>query len=131
MLRYLLTLSILLLSNDLPMGAHPTHTTLQKDASVIILGGGMTGVIAARTLHERGNDDFLILEARNELGGRIQSKKFGGPEREYTIEKGANWVQGLQLDNGEVNPILDLVKGYDVNTVSNDWTGSVCALFDT
>lgn len=34
---------------------------------VAILGGGMTGIIAARTLNEEGID-FLLVEARNELG---------------------------------------------------------------
>ncbi|HEV7737102.1 MAG TPA: NAD(P)-binding protein [Chlamydiales bacterium] len=35
---------------------------------VAVLGGGLAGIIAARTLHDRGLDDFVILEGRNELG---------------------------------------------------------------
>lgn len=42
-------------------------------AQVLILGGGVAGVIAARTLQERGISDFIIVEARHELGGRLMS----------------------------------------------------------
>jgi NAD(P)-binding Rossmann-like domain len=35
---------------------------------VAVLGGGMAGVIAARTLNEQGVHDFVIVEARTELG---------------------------------------------------------------
>ena len=35
---------------------------------VAVLGGGMAGIIAARTLHEQGIQDFVIVEARPELG---------------------------------------------------------------
>ncbi len=34
------------------------------DGSVLILGGGVAGVVAARTLHERGIKNFKIVEAR-------------------------------------------------------------------
>ncbi len=37
---------------------------LKKDASVLILGGGVAGVIAARTLHEQGITNFTIVEAK-------------------------------------------------------------------
>lgn len=39
----------------------PLH---QKNATVLILGGGVAGVIAARTLHEQGITSFKIVEAR-------------------------------------------------------------------
>ena len=35
---------------------------------VAVLGGGMAGIIAARTLHEQGVDDFVIIEGRDTLG---------------------------------------------------------------
>ena len=42
----------------------------KKDARVLILGGGVTGVIAARTLHEKGISNFTIVEARGMWFGR-------------------------------------------------------------
>ena len=97
-----------------------------KDASVLILGGGVTGVIAARTLHERGHDNFLIVDARNELGGRMQNKTFGEPGRSFTVEQGPNWVQGTQTGDGPANPILVLAKKHGVKTQFNDLFGSLC-----
>ncbi|KAJ3003893.1 hypothetical protein NUW54_g5077 [Trametes sanguinea] len=38
--------------------------TAHKDASVLILGGGVAGVIAARTLHAKGITNFTIVEAK-------------------------------------------------------------------
>lgn len=43
---------------------------------VAVLGGGMAGIIAARTLHEQGIQDFVIVEARNELGCPLNRYSF-------------------------------------------------------
>ena len=91
-----------------------------KHHKVIILGGGVAGVIAARTLHQNGIDDFVIVEARHELGGRMMSHSFGGK----TIELGANWIQGTQTGNGPANPIFELAKKHNLKSQSNDF-GSV------
>jgi polyamine oxidase len=63
-----------------------TDNSFDKGATVLILGGGVAGVIAARTLHEKGITNFKIVEARDELGGRMMSHKFGAPGHEVTIE---------------------------------------------
>lgn len=89
----------------------------------------MTGVIAARTLHDRGYDNFIIVEARDELGGRMQTQIIGN----YTVERGPNWVQGTQTDDGPINPILSLTQKHNVTTQFNDLYGSLCTslmLFD-
>lgn len=39
--------------------------------SCLIVGGGISGITAARTLIENGYDDIKILEASDRLGGRI------------------------------------------------------------
>ena len=62
------------------------------DADVLILGAGMSGVAAARTLFEAGVKNFLVLEARDEIGGRMRSAKFAG----VTVELGANWIHGCR-----------------------------------
>ncbi|KAF8961609.1 hypothetical protein BDZ97DRAFT_1905477 [Flammula alnicola] len=92
-----------------------------KHPKVLILGGGVAGVIAARTLHESGIDDFVIVEARGELGGRMMTATFANK----TIEQGPNWIQGTQSGNGPANPIFVLAKKHDVKTQFNDWFGSV------
>ncbi|KAI0640883.1 amine oxidase [Trametes meyenii] len=97
----------------------------RKDAKVLILGGGVAGVIAARTLHEQGIDDFVIVEARPELGGRMMSHDFGIERNRWTVEVGANWVQGTQTDKGPANPIWELAKKHNISLRSSDYTGSV------
>lgn len=44
----------------------------------IILGGGITGVAAARRLQQKGNDDFLLLEGEDEPGGLCRTKYVDG-----------------------------------------------------
>ncbi|EMD35053.1 hypothetical protein CERSUDRAFT_116556 [Gelatoporia subvermispora B] len=100
-------------------------TTSAKEPSVLILGGGVAGVIAARTLHEQGIDNFKIIEARGELGGRLTSHTFGAPGKEVVVEAGANWVQGTQTGDGPANPIWTLVQKHGLKTHFNDWFGSI------
>ncbi|KAG2091616.1 hypothetical protein BD769DRAFT_1616260 [Suillus cothurnatus] len=96
-----------------------------KNAKVLILGGGVAGVIAARTLHRKGIDDFLIVEARNELGGRMQNYTIGVPGKQYTVEVGPNWIQGTQTGNGTANPILTLARKHHVKNQYNDLDDSI------
>ncbi len=42
------------------------------ESSVIIIGGGLAGLTAARQLHQQGVD-FLLLEASSRVGGRIKT----------------------------------------------------------
>ncbi|PSR86942.1 hypothetical protein PHLCEN_2v5290 [Hermanssonia centrifuga] len=97
-----------------------------RDAKVLVLGGGVAGVIAARTLHEQGISEFIIVEARHELGGRLMSHTFGVPGREYTVELGANWVQGTQSGNGPENPIWTLAKKHGLQTQHSSYFDGLC-----
>ncbi|KAF8660706.1 hypothetical protein AX16_001573 [Volvariella volvacea WC 439] len=108
---------------------HPTVLPIQRPldnditttAQVLILGGGVAGVIAARTLSESGIEDFIIVEAREELGGRLISHRIGG----RTVEVGANWVQGTQSGSGPANPLLGLARKHDLRIEYNDCFGSI------
>ena len=97
----------------------------KHDTTVLILGGGVAGVIAARTLHEKGIDRFLIVEARDELGGRMCSTPFGAEGRRVTVELGANWIQGTQEGNGSANPILTLAQKHGLKTAESDFYTSI------
>jgi len=126
--------------SDTPFG-HSTRAKLgsrgsaTKNPKVIILGGGVSGVIAARTLHENGIDDFLIIEAREELGGRMQTHTFGGKtggSRSYVVERGPNWVQGTQeADGGPANPIYTLAKKHGLKGQLDDGLNSLSKVLPT
>lgn len=44
----------------------------------IIIGGGITGIAAARVMQQRGRDNFLILEAEAQAGGLLRSETIDG-----------------------------------------------------
>ncbi|KAG8914691.1 hypothetical protein FRC01_003962, partial [Tulasnella sp. 417] len=87
-----------------PPSSHQWTTSTDSTYDVLILGGGVAGVIAAQQLHEAGINNFLIVEARDELGGRMHSYKLGN----HTVEVGCNWVQGTRTGNGPINPMYNL-----------------------
>ncbi|OBZ77250.1 Polyamine oxidase [Grifola frondosa] len=99
--------------------------TNSKGPRVLILGGGVAGIIAARTLYGQGIHNFAIVEARGELGGRLMTYAFGAPGREVSLEVGANWVQGTQTGDGPENPIWKLAKKHGLKTQYNDWDESI------
>ncbi|CAN1774643.1 Polyamine oxidase 1, partial [Linum perenne] len=85
----------------------PSHT-------VIVVGAGMSGIMAAKTLDDAGIKDVVILEATLRVGGRMKKADFGG----HTVELGANWYQS----GGPVfNPIADLVNKLNLNSSLSDF----------
>jgi len=82
----------LITPNIVPPTTQQSHVTEPSDFQILILGGGVTGVMAAETLHRRGIDNFKIIEAREALGGRMKSFSFGAAGREYVLELGADWI---------------------------------------
>ncbi|CAN1846060.1 Polyamine oxidase 1 [Linum perenne] len=80
-------LLLILLQDALSASASPSH-------SVIIVGAGMSGIMAAKTLHDAGIKDILILEATSRIGGRMKKAEIGG----YTVELGANWIPETPLE---------------------------------
>ncbi|XP_078349006.1 uncharacterized protein LOC144633953 isoform X2 [Oculina patagonica] len=77
----------------------PTNVNKTK---ILILGAGLSGITAAKTLLDKGITDFLILEGKNYTGGRIHSVPFEG----FYVEAGANWIHFT--DDEETAPIVKL-----------------------
>ncbi|KAH7110314.1 polyamine oxidase-like protein, partial [Dendryphion nanum] len=93
-----------------------------RRTTVAILGGGVAGITAAQALSNQSINDFLIVEYNGEIGGRLSHTTFGkdADGSPYTVELGANWVQGLETEGGPENPIWTFAKEYDVkNEYSN------------
>ena len=58
----------------------------------VIIGAGFAGLSAAMTLLEKGDGDFVVLEARDRVGGRTKSGKLG----DLTVDLGGMWMAPTQ-----------------------------------
>ncbi len=75
---------------------------------VIVIGAGMAGIMAARTLHDAGVD-VTVLEARERVGGRTHTDHSLGS----SVDMGAAWIHGL--DGNPLTPLaqkLGVEHGY-------------------
>lgn len=59
---------------------------------LVIVGAGIAGLAAARTLEDADFNDYLLIEAQNDIGGRIQSLAW----KDGWIERGAQFVHGAR-----------------------------------
>lgn len=66
--------------------------------------------------------DFIILEHQSHIGGRANHTTFGADNNSFTVELGANWVQGLGTPPGPENPIWTLAKKYGVNNTYSNYS---------
>ncbi|GFF51661.1 putative flavin-containing polyamine oxidase [Aspergillus lentulus] len=91
--------------------------------TVAILGGGVTGITAAQALANASIDDFLILEYRDRLGGRLRHKEFAEDENgnPYVVELGANWVHGVGIGVRE-NPIWQLARKHNLTVTHSNYS---------
>ncbi|RUS13595.1 amine oxidase [Endogone sp. FLAS-F59071] len=81
---------------------------------VVILGAGMSGIAAAKTLAlNHGITDFVIVDGQSVIGGRLHDVPFSG----VRVELGANWVQGLGK-----NPVWTLAKEVGLKVVYSNYS---------
>ena len=87
---------------------------------VIVIGAGIAGLAAARSLKQRGAE-VLVLEARNRIGGRVWTDQSmsGVP-----LDLGASWIQGTSG-----NPITSLARSFNLRTLPTDFDN--VALYDS
>lgn len=79
-------------------------------ADVIVVGAGLAGLAAAAALVKAGKH-VVVLEARNEIGGRTRSTHALGPP----LDIGASWLHGIRdhplyqqaLENGLAMSVTD------------------------
>ncbi|KAI5433255.1 Polyamine oxidase 2 [Lathyrus oleraceus] len=100
-----------------------------RSPSVIVIGGGMAGIAAARALHD-ASFQVVLLESRDRVGGRIHTDySFGFP-----VDLGASWLHGVCNENPLAPLIgrlgLPLYRTCEDNSVLYDHDLESYALFD-
>ncbi|CAI0461185.1 unnamed protein product [Linum tenue] len=118
--------------NQLRRGLCHSNDVKRKGAaspSVIVIGGGMSGLAAARALHD-ASFQVVVLESRDRLGGRVHTDfTFGFP-----IDLGASWLHGVCNENPLAPLIgrlgLPLYRTSGDNSVLYDHDLESYALFD-
>lgn len=93
-----------------PPAAHPPPPDTR---SVLVVGAGMAGLSAARSLADAGWP-VRIVEARDRVGGRIRTDRdWGAP-----LEMGASWIHGTAD-----NPLMELAQRAQAELVPTDYYG--------
>ncbi|XP_048604187.1 probable polyamine oxidase 4 [Brassica napus] len=91
-------------TDELPDGT--ISALLQKQNNVvqpcvIVIGSGISGLAAARSLSE-ASFNVIVLESRDRIGGRIHTDySFGCP-----VDMGASWLHGVSNDN----PLAPIIR---------------------
>lgn len=96
------------LGHKLRDGFKPTvKDTAWVDTEVVIVGGGIAGLSAARQLRRQGIDDFVLIEIEDKLGGTSVSGESDLVEYPW----GAHYLPVPLPHNG---PLIELLKEIDV-----------------
>jgi monoamine oxidase len=108
---------LLVACGSAPNAVSPTPTLRQNPTvtpdqplSVVVVGAGIAGLAAARTLHDQGLK-VTMLEARDQVGGRLRVDRSAG----VAFDEGASWIHG---PNG--NPITPLAAAAGATTYLTD-----------
>ena len=98
-------------------------TPLAKDSGdvldVVIIGAGLAGLTAARDLRRAGCESFLVLEARDRVGGRTFNHDLG---KGYVSEAGGQWIGPGQT------AVADLARELAVDTFTTYYEGETVLL---
>ena len=87
------------------------HTT-----RVVIAGGGVAGLAAARALRLKGMDDFTLLELEDEAGGNSR----GGAVNGIACPLGAHY---LPVPGDDANEVQDLLEEFGIRKrIAGRWT---------
>src|ERR1700730_14708367 len=89
-------------------------TGLPSQLDVAVIGAGGAGIGAARRLREGGVVSVLVLEARDRVGGRVNTIEPAG----FPLDRGAEW-----LHSADRNPLSPIAKrlGFSIHPRPREW----------
>ncbi|RYG51793.1 MAG: FAD-dependent oxidoreductase [Chitinophagaceae bacterium] len=87
--------------------------SLSRQKKVIIIGAGLAGLAAAKRLKAK-NIDYIILEARKRVGGRVFSYQIDAMD-DLNIELGAEWIGASH------QRLLTLCDEYKLELINNQF----------
>jgi NADPH-dependent 2,4-dienoyl-CoA reductase/sulfur reductase-like enzyme len=100
-------LPLLFLTPTLLAGCEKDNENVNPNGkSVVVIGGGISGLAAAKKLKEKGFT-VIVLEAQEKVGGRIRTDRSLG----VAFDEGASWIHGPKG-----NPITSLASQAGANT---------------
>ena len=97
---------ILLTPTILASSCNNEISNVPSGKTVIIIGAGISGLIAAKKLKESGFN-VIVLEAQEKVGGRLRTNRSLG----IGFDEGASWIHGI-----DENPITSLAQQAGMNT---------------
>src|SRR6516162_10382929 len=111
--RALIAAATSAVGGGLAAACEPVHRPPPDAKSVLVVGAGMAGLSAARSLADAGWP-ARVIEARDRIGGRVYtSRDWGVP-----LEMGASWISGT-LDN----PLMELARKAQAQLIPTDYYG--------
>ncbi len=95
--------------------------------NVAIVGGGLAGLAAARTLRKSGVT-CTVFEASDQLGGRVRSEKIGGITVDHGLQTFNSWYPAVKelLQPGEYSALGIRYFQPAIQTLTDDGLALVC-----
>ncbi|GFP46369.1 flavin monoamine oxidase family protein [Mycobacterium kansasii] len=95
-------------------------TAPPDNKAVLVIGAGMAGLAAARSLAGAGWP-VRVIEARNRIGGRVNTTRDWGPP----LEMGASWIHGTTN-----NPLVELARKVQAQLAPTDYNQAAELVID-
>ncbi|WP_150697509.1 flavin monoamine oxidase family protein [Pandoraea terrae] len=112
--------AVSLAAGEVSLAAGGAAKSADRDVlDVAIIGAGLAGLTAARDLKRAGCESFVVLEARNRVGGRTYNHDLG---RGVISEGGGQWIGPGQT------AIFDLARELEVDTFPTHYAGKTVVL---
>ncbi|GAB2619999.1 FAD-dependent oxidoreductase [Emticicia sediminis] len=101
---------ILLTAPTILSSSCQSDTIITADKTVIVVGAGISGLAAAKKLHEKGFK-VTVLESQDTVGGRLRTNRTLG----IAFDEGASWIHGI-----DGNPITTLAQQAGMTSAFTD-----------